>query len=474
VDQEPEWADTGGPYLPSGEVNEAFWERNREITWGGVKDGGCGYWFEDVPLDSWGFKYSQNGNRYVAMSPEAIAAFGHTWHPEHERHLRTYVEHMGCFGNRFVALDNEGELVRNYNPEFYRTMLRRYRALEQEVGCGFIAMVGTSVHELFGEVDYTITHDRAPLLAPIGGRWTINNEHNPHFAPAEEASYFKQARERHLAWALWRAGQSDAEYAETMRLVKGIVESEAPTVCFAPPAQPPEDWSAPSAPGVPTYSPGVRRSQLWVAFADAKLVVGNRCGARGADGSIFQGCLETNALIAAELRQRGFCASGPWGDATAAKAPDGKYEEWHVCSYGDGCYTATPYKGAWDYLRETPPTPSCSNPAPIPLSRWGVKEHIKGANKTIVDSTPLVGPDAAYCASVGFTDGRSVCAVRQEGDPARPSCEAQIVGTPQWTGPGRISPENIYQYWVDRGVSGTAKVCASAAPTVCGSVEVTP
>ena len=75
----------------------------------------------------------------------------------------------------------------------------------------------------------------------------------------------------------------------------------------------------------------------------------------------------------------------------------------------------------------------CGSPLPPPLSRFNVKVHIKGTVSWVLDSTPLVGPDAAYCAKIGFPD-RSVCPVRPEGNPQRQACELYIVGRAADTG----------------------------------------
>ena len=45
--------------------------------------------------------------------------------------------------------------------------------------------------------------------------------------------------------------------------------------------------------------------------------------------------------------------------------------------------------------------------------------HGAAATASLLDSTPLVGPDAAYCKRIGFTDGRTFCPVRLEGHPER-------------------------------------------------------
>jgi hypothetical protein len=462
VSEEPEWAHTGGPYNLDGSVNQVFWDALRAQTYANPNAV-----FEDVILDSWGFKYSQNGGTYVAMSQEAIAAFGHTWHPEHERHMRVWFENLGCMGNiGLLALDNEGELVRNYNPEFYRTMLRRARALEQELGCGFVRMFGSSVHEIFNEVDYTITHNRAPLLGPIGGKgWTINNEHNPAFEPEQEAAYFAQARNLNLAWALWRADQTQAEYDETLGRVKAIVQGDGATGCFAPPAEDP-NWGAFTQGGSSSRTPIIREAQS---------EIGSMCR-EPKDHSHGDAA---NDALAARMRIKGECASRLVDSTTVWDPEIGKWAEFHASSpYDTGCWSnnnAHYPKGLWVY-NGSPPTPpgsSCGSPQPPTVMEWSVKEHTKGPNKTVVDSTPLVGP-ASYCAAIGFTDGRSRCPVRQEGAADREACEVHAVGTPFWSGNGSVSPDNVYQFWVPRGTSTVATVCSSKTPSVCGSVQVTP
>jgi hypothetical protein len=136
---------------------------------------------------------------------------------------------------------------------------------------------------------------------------------------------------------------------------------------------------------------------------------------------------------------------------------------------------------------EPTPTPppaarGCSEPYPPDLSRINVKVHTRGAEFWTIDSTPLVGPDAAYCQKIGFSDGRLYCPVRQEGDPQRTACEAYVVGIaadtgragPTWTRDGHSctgptsgcenSPDNQYQ--VRAYLGGTYRACA--ANGVCG------
>jgi hypothetical protein len=81
---------------------------------------------------------------------------------------------------------------------------------------------------------------------------------------------------------------------------------------------------------------------------------------------------------------------------------------------------------------------SCTNPIPPEIARIDVVIHIHGPNHIILDSTPLVGPDADYCRAIGYTDGRRFCPTRPEGHPQHVACDALRVGTSPDT--GRIGP----------------------------------
>lgn len=134
-----------------------------------------------------------------------------------------------------------------------------------------------------------------------------------------------------------------------------------------------------------------------------------------------------------------------------------------------------------------PPSGSgCGSPIPPDLSQINVKVHLKAGDTWVIDSTPLVGPDAAYCARIGFTDGRSLCAVRPEGNPERVACEEYVTGRAADTGrpgptwylgggfcSGRAAgcenhPENQYQVLAYRG--GSYRACGRNG--VCGEVVV--
>jgi hypothetical protein len=133
----------------------------------------------------------------------------------------------------------------------------------------------------------------------------------------------------------------------------------------------------------------------------------------------------------------------------------------------------------------SPPGASgCDPPSPPPISRIKVKVHLRGPNSWTLDSTPLVGPDAAYCATIGFTDGRAHCPVRPEGHPEREACETLAVGTaidtgrpgPTWRRDGSFCsgtscenhPDN--QYFVKAFANGTYEACARNG--ACGAIDV--
>ena len=86
-----------------------------------------------------------------------------------------------------------------------------------------------------------------------------------------------------------------------------------------------------------------------------------------------------------------------------------------------------------------PASSGCSQPYPPKITRFAIKVLYKLHDYWIVDSTPLVGPDAAYCTAVGFSDGRSICSIRPEGAPDRSACEVWRAGmskdTPPLPGP---------------------------------------
>jgi hypothetical protein len=130
----------------------------------------------------------------------------------------------------------------------------------------------------------------------------------------------------------------------------------------------------------------------------------------------------------------------------------------------------------------------CGAPYPPPVARFNVKVLSHQADRYVLDSTPLVGPDAAYCAKVGYPD-RSICPVRLEGDPERSECEAAVVGIagdtgragPTWSvnggpcdgtdhGGGSCANHSTNQYLALAWGVGRFRACAASG--VCGDIAL--
>jgi hypothetical protein len=130
----------------------------------------------------------------------------------------------------------------------------------------------------------------------------------------------------------------------------------------------------------------------------------------------------------------------------------------------------------------------CGDPVPPPVATMAIKVHGGTGDRLLLDSTPLVGPDTAYCRRIGYTDGRAYCPVRQEGSPERVACEALRVGRagdtgrvgPTWTvdgrpcdGSGAVTscvnhPDNQFQAYAYG--PGTFRACAAGG--ACGELRL--
>ncbi len=151
---------------------------------------------------------------------------------------------------------------------------------------------------------------------------------------------------------------------------------------------------------------------------------------------------------------------------------------------GPGMYstTCTPPNFPADRPPDAPPVGSgCGRPFPPPLFKIACRDYLNAGDHHVIDSTPQVN-DSNYCRSIGYTDGRGLCAVRMDGAPDRKACEDWIVGTAKDTGlPGptwtRVSdgafctgkesgcmhsPDSKYQLWVYE--HGTYKVAGNKVP----------
>ncbi len=177
--------------------------------------------------------------------------------------------------------------------------------------------------------------------------------------------------------------------------------------------------------------PGSRNFRTRHQLEAAKGAVGDRTG---------QPWLETLALLAEAVNAAGGCSAGPWDDEVVILADDGLHEGYHAVSSRDGGYTGRPERSVWSYDTPVPPPGTCGLPLPPALHHFNLK-----CGTPWCDSTPIVGPDVAYCAAVGFTDGRSFCAVRPDcSGPGcefkdRVACERLVVGgDPLWRTDGRL------------------------------------
>jgi hypothetical protein len=104
-----------------------------------------------------------------------------------------------------------------------------------------------------------------------------------------------------------------------------------------------------------------------------------------------------------------------------------------------------------------PPAGSgCGEPYPPKITRFNMKVQYKLRDYWIVDATPIIGPNALYCQTIGFDDGRQFCPVRPEGHPERAACELWRAGTSKDT-PPRPGPT-----WKLTTKDGVVHLCTGA------------
>jgi hypothetical protein len=203
--------------------------------------------------------------------------------------------------------------------------------------------------------------------------------------------------------------------------------------------------------------------------------------------------------VAAALRAAGNCAQPDWDrplEAVQVKKSNDESEDFDLVSSdgylrrGSDSYrqTCTPAAFPVDPDPDGPPYGSgCGRPYPPPVAYFDAKIHMRNPRYYTLDSTAKVGPDFNYCLSIGYTDGRSYCAVRPEGSPERAACELWRVGRaedtghpgPTWTldghrctGPAsgcENQPGNQYQLLAYSG--GVYRMCGKNG--ACGKVKVT-
>ena len=232
-----------------------------------------------------------------------------------------------------------------------------------------------------------------------------------------------------------------------------------------PPAPPPPPGPAPSGcvlAGEVGLEPVPGHVQALGDQVNAVMAVATGCEV-GSTCVLHQRPQEWQATVEAGLRARGLCAGQhtPETDEIAValdpRDPGGDIWEGYHIAAGPGWDTpGGRLTVVWSYGTQTEPVgappryvganrpawraPAPATPPPVvappvtaacpyrPLPeqrRIAAKPHVGRQ----VDSTPQVG-DAAYCAARGWTDGRTWCAVAQEGDAARTACEAELLGRP--------------------------------------------
>jgi len=129
---------------------------------------------------------------------------------------------------------------------------------------------------------------------------------------------------------------------------------------------------------------------------------------------------------------------------------------------------------------EPPPEPAaCGDPQPPPLCAFGMQAWTGRPGTECYNASPLVGCGSAreFCAAVGYTDGRSTCAVRPDCNPEagpcrftdKVACEALIAPDPTWSYPGALEhpkdgrgERSPWRICVTAGEAGELKLCSGA------------
>lgn len=340
AEHESEWADLGGGYVtPAGEWNERYWREVRRLVHAAYERR---MWVRVALIDTWYCKHAQWGDQQMPWSDDDVQACGRRPSVEQERWLRKVVSEIGGAGNVYWVTDNEGGEIQAAKREWYDWV--RFVVRDAEAKVGVVHIIGTNNPDHTAGFDFASTHNRSPLLQPINGLWTENDERNPAFSPEQEASHFAQARERGLAYWYWRAGQTDEEMAKTLGLFRDVAQGGAATECFAPDAEDP-GWRADGVPDSCATMPALRAAQAEVGDRRALWP------ASGTPEQRFAAMFESLDALAASMRRQGLCASRT-RDAITARTQDmpaGVYDELHAVAATDGGYTLQPCVGRYRY-----------------------------------------------------------------------------------------------------------------------------
>lgn len=441
-DHESEW--TGGPYAagPGSDWNPAFWDRYRALLAHARKIGAN---VEVVVVDTWYCKRAQWGDQQIPWPKADIEACGRRPSPEVERYVRKVVSEAKDAPHVIWITDNEGDQIQGETCAWFEWVRSIIRDEEAKSG-GAVRMVGTNNPRCgAGPFDYVATHAKAPLTVPLNGKHTENNERNPAFSVEQEFANYCSAQAAGLHYWYWRAEMSDADAERLLALRKA--GCGGPTACFAPESDD-ERWDAnPTLGGSP---------ELRWAVNSAKLAVGERCG------TDHNGTLATIGVLAAELRARGYCASGPWGDALAIRSPTGLWQEFHVASFANGCWSNNPEmlpKMTWSYLGPNPAPTTCTKEVPV-VDEILCKLH--QSTNHIYDCTPKYRGQP----------------ILPEGDPQRQACELKAMGgaSPTFAVDGGLDilpHPNPLQFQIRGSGSGVVTCRVPARPGALCNLRVT-
>ena len=431
---EPEWMDTGGAYVRvEGKAdltrfNPAFWDR--VYDWAHAAGMG-GSWIEVDVIDRWWYKQRtrphpmrpqwnlQGYDFNVGRGVFEPGSFRDAWLRQLMCRPGKPEKALGRLSNMIWEDGNEVGLG-GYDAAYTFSMRERMRF--HGAACGApVHLFGTNANKTaaeVGPVDYVSRHQGNPIPSPIAGKPSYVNEYNPRppFTPAAVLAKFCSAKRNRTYFAHWFHEQTQPQIEETMRLLAGGCDAAPPQDCEVPVHNHPS-WGD-------RYQ---GRSGFGEAIIQIRQELGDVCGNDPND---------TLLEVAKRLRARGYCASAPWPDAVGVGVLNQDVEEWHLVSYGNGCWTGNSFKGIWDWPAGVPwpgQAGECGAPTPPPLHHFRGPAEKPCSGSQCCDATPYVC-DQAYCRAVGFTDGRRCCAVRAEGFEDREACEHLVLsGDAVWT-----------------------------------------
>lgn len=402
-DHESEWSDIGGPVSNWPNFNQAWWDENRKIIYhAGLFDANV-----KVIWDAWYGKTCKNGSQPCNWPNSEIQAWGETFTQGHKLFIDKIVQEFGCMMNVVWSTDNEGALVQRANKSYYESVYWAFRDAENRFQCNINGTPTTVVHLIYtnwpeigdGPYDAVSTHDDGPLTKSFFGKHSDNNERNgTTYSASQDHSMFCDAQKDGNHFFFWRAEDSDSLMNEKLALRKSGC-SNSNIQCFVPGSNDPNWNSNPTPGGDPGLKSGVE---------SMKLSVGERCGASDKYAALD--------IAAEEMRNRGYCSTGRWGDALAVKCPDDVengecVQEFHLVEFTQGCWANNPSvlpKFTWRYNFPLPKSDACNIEVPK-VDEILCKPHVPVG---LIDCTPKF-------------KGQPIL---PEDDPRRRVCELKAMG----------------------------------------------